>query len=128
MLYTSYFGNKSIPENVILVSIAVLTPKWFKERFTKVYQFKEVKPDWSLVEKLKCRIITNDWYIKKYIEALERHKSAILEKCKTLNELEVDVVFICWEARDKFCHRHLFSGWLREYGFEISELPNKSDT
>lgn len=130
MLYTSYFGNKSIPEHVILVSIAVSTPKWFKERFffTKVHQFKEVKPDWFLVENSKRRLITNDWYTKKYLESLERHKPEILEKCKTLDEIGVDVVFLCWEAPGKFCHRHLFSSWLRECGFEITELSNKSDT
>lgn len=123
MLYTSYFGNKSIPEHVVLVSIAVSTPKWFKEHLsTKVHQFKEAKPDWNLVENSKRGLITHDEYTKKYLESLEQHKSEILEKCKTLNELGVDAVFLCWEAPDKFCHRHIFSTWLREYGFEITEL------
>lgn len=128
MLYTSYFGNKSIPKHFILVSIAVSTPKWFKEHFPKVYQFKEAKPDWSLVENSKRGLITKDLYTMKYLESLEQHKSEILEKCKTLNEMEVDTVFLCWEAPDKFCHRHIFSNWLQKCGFEITELQNKSDT
>lgn len=129
MLYTPYFGNKSIPEHIILVSIAVSTPKWFKERFvlTKVYQFNEVKPDWNLVENSKRGLITKECYTKKYLEVLEQHKQEILEKCKRLNEMGVDAVFLCWEAPGKFCHRHLFSSWLRECGFEIKEYSHKTE-
>lgn len=31
MLYTSYFGKvKKLPENIIPVSIAAITPRWFQ--------------------------------------------------------------------------------------------------
>ena len=44
------------------------------------------------------------------------------------NELGEDAVILCWEAPDKFCHRHIVAEWLSySLGIDIEEYRTVDD-
>jgi len=51
MIYTSYFAKlKSLPDNIIPVSICAKAPDWYKG-----YQFKRLAPSYALLMDWKRR-------------------------------------------------------------------------
>ncbi len=46
-----------------------------------------------------------------------------LELMKNISDKNgADVVLLCYEKADAFCHRHLVSDWLHSYNIDCEEL------
>ena len=119
MLYTSYFANmKNIPKNMICVSICGGVPKWYTG-----LQYKKVAPKYKFFMEWKENH-NNDYYIEHFNDEV-LSKITPQEVVKDLEELTgqaKDIVLLCYEKPNDFCHRHLVSEWLRNNGLECKEF------
>ena len=109
MIYTSYFARlKSLPDNIIPISICGKAPDWYKG-----LQYKKLAPKYDFFMKWK-EDHDNDYYIKCFNEQV-LDKLDILEVIRNLidlanlNETLVGKEFclLCYEKPTDFCHSHL---------------------
>lgn len=114
-LYTTNFRNIS---KAIGVKIAVsrYTPSWIDPLEYK--WIVGLAPSPMLLKSYKDEVITWD-------EFSERYKIGLNEKIKPLIEYldkGIDITILCYEAKDKHCHRHIISDKIKEMGYEVAEL------
>lgn len=115
-MQTSYYSKNANDPNA--VSIAAKAPKWYKGR-----EYKKLAPKY--------------WFFKKYKEDgneefyTEQYYKEVLNKLnprEVYNELGEDAILLCWEAPDKFCHRHIVAEWLFDnIGAEVKEYQSIDD-
>ena len=118
-IYTSYFAQlKKLSENIIPIAICGKEPSWYTGLC-----YKKLAPKY-------------DWWIQwknehhnNYIYALKYKETVLDQLCveEVLQDLEslsngADVVLLCYEKADAFCHRHLVSDWLHSYNIDCEEL------
>lgn len=118
MIYTSYFANyKKLPSNITPISIARITPKWFIG-----LEYKKLAPSWELLNYYKT---TEDKVKYNNLFKIELNK---LNPHMVINELQIlanqnnNIVLLCYEKPNTFCHRHLVSQWLTENGYPTQEF------
>ena len=108
MIYTSYFANlRNIPETIFRVSIAR-----YSDKFPDIPRFEELMPSSQLLMFIKKGIYNQYQYTKKfnsYLYSLD--PEVIVDKLNNLSGGR-DIVLLCYETPDKFCHRQLVSSWL----------------
>lgn len=120
MIYTSYFAKiKSLPDNIIPISICGKAPAWYKG-----LQYKKLAPKYNFFMEWK-RTHDNDYYIKCFKEQVT-DKLNILDVIRDLIDLSdvsanKNICLICYEKPSDFCHRHLVSKWLNDNGFKCEE-------
>lgn len=122
MIYTSYFAKlKSLPDNIVPISICGKAPDWYKG-----LQYKKLAPKYDFFMEWK-KSHDNDYYIKCFNEQV-LDKLDILTVIRNLIDLTISVgqtnksiCLICYEKPSDFCHRHLVAEWLRQNGFECEE-------
>ena len=121
MIYTSYFAKlKSLPDNIIPISICGKAPDWYKG-----LQYKKLAPKYDFFMKWKTDH-DNDYFIKCFNEQV-LNKLSVLDTIIELSELggfenrHNDICLICYEKPGDFCHRHLVSDWLNKNGFSCKE-------
>ena len=122
MIYTSYFANlKSLPDNIVPISICGKAPDWYKG-----LQYKKLAPKYDFFMKWKENH-DNDYYIKCFNEqVLSKLNVAhvILDFSRMVSVYNLDeasVCLICYEKPTDFCHRHLVADWLNKNGFKCEE-------
>lgn len=133
MIYTSYFAKlKSLPNNIVPISICAKAPAWYKG-----LQYKKLAPKYDFFMEWK-RTHNNDYYIKCFKEQVTDQ----LNVYKTVYELyekigiyldeegisfssesanEKHICLICYEKPVDFCHRHLVAKWLNDNDFKCKE-------
>lgn len=133
MIYTSYFAKlKSLPNNVIPISICGKAPDWYKG-----LQYKKLAPKYDFFTKWK-ETHDNDYYV----EHFQKEVLDTLDVIRTLHELhlllpydvKVDIqssvwsnpdwhiALICYEKPNDFCHRHLVADWFNKYNINVEEF------
>ena len=101
MTYTSYYANYRKFKGMFRVSISRTAPSNSCD-----IQLIKLAPTVELLQKYKCNSIT------KFVKALS-----------TLQELQGDVVLLCYEKKGDFCHRHLLAEYLNNnHNTNIREL------
>ena len=120
MIYTSYFAKlKSLPDNIVPISICGKAPDWYEG-----LQYKKLAPKYDFFMKWKENH-DNDYYIKCYKEQVLNKlnvEDVIFDLVGILNVNEdIDIALLCYEKPSDFCHRHLLAKWLNKYGFECKE-------
>ena len=119
MIYTTYFAKlKSLPENVVPISICGKAPDWYKG-----LQYKKLAPKYGFFMEWK-KTHDNDYYIKCFNEQVlgELNARSVIEDLESLTGHYVsDIALICYEKPGDFCHRHLVADWLNENGFKCKE-------
>ena len=124
MIYTSYFAKlKSLPKNVVPISICGKAPAWYKG-----LQYKKLAPKYDFFMKWK-QTHDNDYYIK----CFNKQVLSKLDVSNVIREL-IDLIpkdsigkticLVCYEKPSDFCHRHLVADWLNKNGFECKEWEN----
>jgi uncharacterized protein (DUF488 family) len=112
-MQTTYFAKaKSLPISDDLVSIARGTPEGFKGRV-----MSKLMPTASLLSRLKNNLCTEEGFTKEFIQQLR-----CLDVHAIAKELGPNATMICFEGKDKFCHRHLVAEWLQKNGYTVTEL------
>ena len=123
MIYTSYFAKlKSLPDNIIPISICGKAPDWYKG-----LQYKKLAPKYDFFMKWKENH-DNDYYIKCFNEQV-LDKLDIITVLRDLIDLTnaiedpigKEVCLICYEEPSDFCHRHLVADWLKKNGCKCKE-------
>lgn len=119
MIYTSYFAKlKSLPEDVVPISICAKAPDWYKG-----LQYKKLAPKYEFFMQWK-KNNDNDYYIRCFKEQVINllDVNAVVKELKNLvGDDSRDICLICYEKPADFCHRHLVADWLNENGFECKE-------
>lgn len=127
MFYTSYFANiKNLPKDAIVISICGKAPDGYKGR-----QYKKLAPKWDFFKVWK-ETQDNEYYVecfKKQVlgnlslkEVFDDLFGVLSESYYTFEEdIPMDIVFVCYETPDKFCHRHIIAEWFEENGFLCKE-------
>lgn len=132
MIYTSYFAKiKSLPENVIPVSICGKAPDWYKG-----LQYRKLAPKYDFFMKWKENH-DNDYYITHFqtevldnidiIRTLHEIHLLLPDEIKTKmqssvwNSDDFHIALICYEKPSDFCHRHLVADWLNSNGVKCVE-------
>jgi hypothetical protein len=113
-MQTSYYSKNA--KNPNAVSIAAKCPKWYKGR-----EYKKLAPKYWFFKKYKEDGDEESYTKSYYKEVLNK-----LNPREVYNELGEDAVILCWEAPDKFCHRHIVAEWLSDnLVIEIKEYGEK---
>ena len=113
-LYTGYFAKMKKYELAGYTPVAIVAsvPKWFEGPSEPL-----LAPCWALVSDYKQGLITEDDYIRRYTEYLDK-----LDIPSILSKYD-KVVFCCFEKFGDFCHRHVFTNYVGDkYGIVITEF------
>ena len=132
MIYTSYFANlKSLPENIIPISICGKAPDWYNG-----LQYKKLAPKHNFFMEWK-KNHDNDYYFKCFNEQVLEELSVVRVnndlqllipydiRCKMQHSVAYSpdwhIALICYEKPSDFCHRNLVADWLNKNGIPCEE-------
>lgn len=119
MIYTSYFAKlKSLPDNIVPISICAKAPDWYKG-----LEFKNLAPKYDFFMKWK-KDHDNDYFTKCYnARVLNNYdaSSLVVDLIYMVNDCEKDICLMCYEKPSDFCHRHLVADWLNKNGVKCEE-------
>lgn len=136
--YTSYYANlKNIPMDFACIGISRICPEWLSGDKVQgnFYFFDDnpFAPSIDLLSDIKsCKIDQREYTIRFYRELNERFNfksdrgnnlRSYLEDLKRRFFDYSNIVFLCYEKPEEFCHRHLLRDLLLFYKVPISELP-----
>jgi hypothetical protein len=108
---TSYFAKSANNPNA--VSIAGKAPAGFAGRV-----YKKLAPKFWFYQKYKE---DGDEFF--YTEQYRKEVLNLLDPMEVYNELGEESILLCWEGKDKFCHRKLVARWLEvSLGIQVPEL------
>lgn len=117
-VYTSYFGavRKYFPKDkFIRTAVCYSPPRGFGI-------WNNVVPDPDLVYGLKRGEITVEEYEERYYAMLMFRKDFISENVPYLLLGESDVVLLCYEKPEDWCHRHILARFLKEqFNVDVQE-------
>lgn len=89
------------------------------KRITKEMQWIELAPSEQLFRDYKSCKISWLQFEQRFLN--EINKEAIKDLCSLLNEGD-NVLLLCFEKKNKFCHRRLIAEFIKELGYEVKEL------
>ncbi len=119
MIYTSYFAKlKSLPPNIVPISIAAKAPYWYHG-----LEYKVLAPKYDFLMKWK-----EDHDDSAYIKCYREQVLDVLDINIVLNDFNSvgeHVALLCYEKPEDFCHRHLVGKWLDEHGIACEEYDFK---
>ena len=125
MIFTCNFANwKKIPVPVTPISIARYQPKGVE--FAK---YEPLMPPADLLGSWNSNAIDQKTFTKYYCDMV----LANLNVDHVVNELyyiaedegKMAVVLLCYEASNKFCHRHIVRDWMKRSGIATMEFEIK---
>ena len=109
-VYTSYYGNPNLPKDALLIAVSAKVPDGFKV-FDHV---KSLAPTWDIYNEYK-QSGDAERYTKRYKEeVLAKHNNKIISDHLYFLAYKYmkDVILLCYEKPNVFCHRHLIAEWL----------------
>ena len=118
-LYTGYFAKTKKYEELgyTPVSIAGITPAFFEGE-----KWSDFAPRKSFFSEWKKGLITNEEYMRKYLEYLRTIPKSDIEELREMTKRS-KFVMCCYEKTGDFCHRHYLAAFLRKaYGFKVKEV------
>ncbi len=118
MIYTGYFAEMSRIQNGLMYSIANSKPKGID-----IQTFQPFVPHWNLVQDFKGGSISWEQFTQEYVAQLDKISQDVFDTLLTLPD---DIVFLCWEATDKPCHRHILRDYLASKGIVSEEYSLSS--
>ena len=121
-MYTGYFGKIKTYKKagLIPVSICGKAPDWYTG-----HQYKKLAPklgffvEWSVGEHKG----DNNYYIEHFKEEVldTLRPEDVINELKQFGQLQ-DIILLCYEKPESFCHRHLVADWLNENGLYVTEF------
>ena len=118
-IYTGYFGkSKKYPAEIVQISICASPPKAYKG-----LEYKILAPKYRIFMEWKDTHNSN-----RYIQCFNSEVLGPLDPKSVYADLErmsggKDIVLLCYEKPEDFCHRHIVADWLgKSVGAEIKEL------
>lgn len=115
-VYTSYFANlRNIPSDIEPVAISLFTPNFYNGKCAI-----ELAPSKLMLNGYKEGVIDQHRFTDMYLDLLFRNSDRLEEWISYFKTNKV--VLVCYEGRNKFCHRHILADLLNGLGFEVEEL------
>ena len=118
-IYTSYFAKMNkIPSNYVPVAICAKKPDFYNGLL-----YKKLAPTYDIFMKYK-----NDNDIKSYMigyktQVLSKlNVHTVVEELSRLTNNAENIVLMCYEKSDSYCHRHFVADWLNNNGIKCTEL------
>lgn len=115
-MYTGYFAKlKEYKQaGLIPISISGKAPEWYDG-----LEYKKLAPKWSFFSEWKygSHKGDNEYYISQFDTKVLKETSVenVLKDLADLSGGELDnVILLCYEKPDDFCHRHLVANWINE--------------
>lgn len=119
MYYTSYFAKvKNIPKDKYKFAAITSSKPSFCDDNTLDWSF--LGPSKDLLLGYKNGSISEQEYTTIYLEHLDEIWPSV--KQKLINHKDDNIVLLCYEAPDKFCHRHLLRVFLNSKHINCEEL------
>jgi uncharacterized protein YeaO (DUF488 family) len=126
MIYTGYYAQiKDYEQNgLIPVGISGKIPDGFKG-----IRYQQLAPKYSWWKQWHDEHMSDDWFTKKYYETVLNQ----LDPTQVLQDLQKfgkNVILLCYETPEKFCHRHIAAQWLNnKLNLEVNEYsrPKQPD-
>lgn len=121
MIYTSYYANmKKISArfpNLVAISIAAKPPRGYDG-----LEYKKLAPKYDFFKKWKENH-DNEYYIREYNKQVLNtlNPKLVVEELYRISKNK-DIVLLCYEKPNDFCHRHLVADWLSENGYPVDEI------
>ena len=116
MIYTGYFAhqNKYISMGLFPISVAQYVPKRILD--TGIVEYKKLAPSRAMIDVAKSNL---GEFIDYYNEKLRRmNRDLVIEELMSISEGS-DIVLLCYEKPEDFCHRHLIAEWLGDGACEF---------
>ena len=113
MIYTGYWAKTKEYEKENLVSVGI--SGWSPNGYTgKTY--KKLAPKYSWWKEWHDKKLGTDWYTAKYKETVLQplNPYTVIQELTALGDRR-DVILLCFEKPDEFCHRHLVAQWLNQF-------------
>ena len=127
---TSYFAKfshlpKEEKSRFMPILISVNLPKWFLNSEEYYLEYKPFAPSRNNVFNLKNDYMSQEDFINDYLDKLKGlDMEQILEDIYDLEGItDSEIIFLCYEKSDDFCHRHILREYLNEnFNTNITEL------
>ena len=120
-IYTGYFAKSRFYEKKKLkqISVAQFNPSWYNG-----VSFPELAPSKELLGDYKYNGISQEEYKIRYLNELSRPAAMrSIEKLKEMTETsDRDIILLCYEVSEDFCHRHLLADFLNQYEPEVFRI------
>lgn len=116
-IYTTYFYNlKNLPASIVPICIALWPPKG-----VNIARYPALAPTPDILREYKASAGMDEKdrqarYIKRYYQEVLSRLSPrqVIADLKRLSQNQ-DIVLVCFEKSQDFCHRHLAMSWLAPY-------------
>lgn len=112
-IFTSYYKRIDVnPCGLIPVRISTGAPQWFS---WYLEELPELYPGWDIVKSYKEGTLSKEAYKNKYLDKLAiLNRKDILKKLETISAENENrnIVLLCYERPEDFCHRHFVAKWL----------------
>lgn len=108
MIYTGYYSKtKEYEQNgLIPVGISGKVPDGFNGQ-----KYQKLAPKYNWWKEWHGKKLSNDWFEQKYYETVLNTLNPV-QVVQELQKFGENVVLLCYETPEKFCHRHLVAEWL----------------
>lgn len=119
MIYTGYWAKlKEYEQNgLVPVGISGKIPDGFNGA-----RYQQLAPKYSWWKQWHDEHMSNEWFVEKYYKTvLDQLDPAVV--AKELQSFGENIVLLCYETPEKFCHRHIAAKWLNDkLGLNICEF------
>lgn len=117
-IFTSNYARQG--QNSQSYGISYSSPNWFTGG-----RFRELAPEWWMVDASKKGELNNEEYARVYVELLT---SRGLTPDSILSKLPDGAILLCYEAPNTFCHRRVLADWITQNtGVVIPEMLNQKE-
>lgn len=116
-IYTSYFANLAkIPDGIIPISISCKPPKGYNG-----LEYKVLAPSHTLLSAWHKNHDEN-YYREVFCNKLDELNAHNIIGVLEYMSKGRDIVLVCYERPENFCHRHLVAEWLCKNGYKTEEM------
>ena len=130
IIKTSYYARfsrlpKEEKNRFMPILISTSLPKWFLNSEEYYIEYKTLAPSRNNVFNLKNNNMSQEDFTNAYLDKLKGlDVEQILEDIYDLEGItDSEVIFLCYEKSDDFCHRHILREYLNEnFNTNITEL------
>lgn len=110
MIYTGYYSKLKMYKDAGLKTISISRSE--PKSITVDGKIIELAPSKELFEKSKAGCISNMEYTSMYLDQLDT--LGIKNILLLIHNYGDDLVLLCWEAPNKFCHRHILADYINK--------------
>lgn len=123
MIYTGYYAKiKKYEQNgLITVGISGKIPDGFNGK-----RYQKLAPKYYWWHEWRDNKLSNEWFKERYNETVLNTLDAV-SVAQELKSFGENIVLLCYETPEKFCHRHLVAEWLNaSVNLNVCEFEIKS--